>query len=128
MIFEALNDEEEYKRLHGLVFHTTPDAVPPVVTVGRNNRRDIVGFISGFWTSDDSFYIKWAGVLPEYQKGAYLRNFKSLLDPEITYDLAVKNTNTVTLKLVLSLGFIPMGTIYENDNLFVQLKRVKNGN
>ena len=127
MILEPLQDEKEYRRIHELVFNTTPEPLPQHVIVGRNSDRDIVGFISGFWNSNDSFYIQWAGVLPAYQKGAYLRHFGQILDPNTTYDMAVENTNTVTIKLVLSVGFIPIGVILQGNKLFVQLKREKHG-
>ena len=126
MKVEILNNEEEYKRIHELVFNRTDIRVPPVVIVGRNNDGNIVAFVSGFWNSDDSFYIQYSGVLPEYQKGGYLRYLVSIFDPHVTYDAAIENTNAIALKTALSVGFLPIGIIYQENKLFVQLKREKN--
>ena len=127
MKLEILNDPQEYRRIHQRVFNRTDFKVPPVVIVGRNDNGDIVGFISGFWNNDDSFYIQFAGVLPEYQKGPYLRYLSNCLDNNTNYDMAVENTNTVTLKTVLSIGFIPIGYMSQEDKNFVMLKRKKHG-
>ena len=124
---ETLNDAREYARLHELVFNQPPPIIPAVVTVGRNDRGDIVGFVSGFWNSDDGFYIQWVGLLPEYQRSGYLRYYRLLLSDSVTYDTAVRNTNIVALKTTLSIGFIPIGVIQQDNKLYVQLKREKHG-
>jgi hypothetical protein len=86
MQIEILEDKEEYKRLHELVFKQSDITVPDVVFIGRNSSGRTVGFVSGFWNSDDHFYIQWAGVLPAYQKRGYLRYFSAILKDDVTYD------------------------------------------
>jgi hypothetical protein len=128
MQIEILEDKEEYKRLHELVFKQSDITVPDVVFIGRNSSGRTVGFVSGFWNSDDHFYIQWAGVLPAYQKRGYLRYFSAILKDDVTYDMAVRNTNVVTLKTVLSVGFIPIGIIQKDLKLYIQVQRgVRNG-
>ena len=123
----SLEDAEEYRRIHGLVFNRTDIDVPPAVIVGRNDDGDIVAFISGFRLADDHFYIQFSGVLPAYQKAGYLRYLECVLDNNVWYELAIENTNIVALKIALGVQFIPMGFIKQGEKYFVQLKRDKHG-
>lgn len=85
MRIEILNDSEEYKRLHELVFGRLEHDIPQVVKVGYSDSGDAVAFVAGFWISDDHFYIQYAGVLPEYQKRGFLRYFSAVLMSGVTY-------------------------------------------
>ena len=127
MKVEQLNDDDEYRRIHGLVFNRTDFDIPKVVFVGRNDAENIVAFISGFWNSYDHFYIQFSGILPEYQKSGILRYLGCVLNNNICYEVAIENANTVALKTALSVGFIPVGGIVQDDKYFVQLKRDKHG-
>jgi hypothetical protein len=66
-------------------------------------------------------------VLPEYQKTGYLRYLASVLDDNVCYELAIGNINVIAQKIALSVGFVPMGSILQDDKLFIQYKREKNG-
>jgi hypothetical protein len=123
MRIELLDDKEEYKRLHKLVFGRSDIDVPDVVHVGVRSDGVTVGFVAGFWLANNHFYIQWAGVLPEYQKRGHLRYFKSTLKDDATYDMAIRNDNLVTLKTVLSVGFIPIGCIMKENKLYIQVQR-----
>jgi hypothetical protein len=127
LIIETLHDEEEYRRIHGLLFNQPLEKVPPVVQVGRNDTGAIVAFVSGFWIESNHFYIQFSGVLPEYQKAGYLRYLGCVLENNITYDLAIENVNTVAIKIALSVGFVPIGFIKRGNKSFVQLERKQHG-
>ena len=123
MRIELLDDKEEYRRLHELVFGKSDFDVPDVVHVGIRSDGVTVGFVAGFWLATNHFYIQFAGVLPEHQKHGHLRYLNSVLKDDITYDLMVRNTNTVALGMVLKVGFIPIGCIMKDNNLYVQVQR-----
>ena len=124
---ENLEDQEEYKRIHGTVFNEPIHDIPKVVVVGRNESGSIVGFVSGFWLSHDSFYIQYSGIMPEFQGNGYSAQLSQILHENITYNLAIRNDNTAAFITTLKLGFIPIGVILKDNKLFVQLKRDKNG-
>ena len=127
MKVEILQDDEEYRRIHGLVFNRTDFDVPAVVFVGRNDDGNIVAFISGFWINGDHFYIQFSGVLPEYQKGGYVRYLGGILKDTVCYELSIENINLIALKIALSVNFVPVGMIKQDDKWFVQMKREKHG-
>ena len=123
-----LKNKDLYPTLHRAVFGKDVET-PEVVIVHENERGAIVGFVSGHWELDGTFYIEFAGVLPMYQKKGYLRYIKKILDPCVNYLTAVENTNTVTGKTMYALGFIPIGSRYHDDKFYIEWLRrgVKNG-
>ena len=120
---EILEDGEEYKRLYHAVFNTPNDDIPDVVFVVRHGDGCAVGFMAGFWNSDDHFYIQFSGVLPEFQKHGYSRYFGALLKDDITYDCIIRNDNVAALIIALRVGFIPIGMTLKDKKLYVMIQR-----
>ena len=120
---EILEDGEEYKRLYHAVFNTPNDDIPDVVFVVRHGDGCAVGFMAGFWNSDDHFYIQFSGVLPEFQKHGYSRYFSALLKDDITYDAVVRNDNVAALIIALRVGFIQIGMTLKDKKLYVMIQR-----
>ena len=92
---KLLKNKDIYPKLHREVFGKDVET-PEVVIVHKNQSGEIVGFVSGHWELDGTFYIEFAGVLPEYQNKGYLRYIKKILDPCVNYLTAVVFINVVT--------------------------------
>jgi hypothetical protein len=125
MRIELLENKEDYPSMHKLVFGVEVQA-PKVVTVLKSDNYDTVGFLSGFWLENGVFYIEYAGILPTHRMKGYLRNISKMLEPGVSYITAVENINTVVIKTLLSIGFIPMGSNYKGGKYFVELQRSAN--
>jgi hypothetical protein len=123
MQIEILEDEGEYRRLYNAVFDTPISHIPDVIFICRHSDGRTVGFVAGFWNSDDSFYIQYSGVLPEFQGDGYTRYFDSMLRKDITYDCIIKNTNPKALIVALKVGFIPIGMTQKDNKLYIMVQR-----
>jgi hypothetical protein len=120
MIVEELKDRDIYLKLCEKIIGIQPPYEPPdIVIVAKSDDGIIKAFLSGYISYDNSFYIQYGGMLPEYQgKGITKRCFLSMLDSDITYVIAVDNTHTAMMQLLLSIGFIPFGSRYDNKGRF----------
>ena len=127
MIVEELKDDVEYQRIHEAVFKKTPVDIPATILIGRNDDGQIVAFVAGAWLKTDHFQIRYSGVLPEYREGGYVRYLAFVLGNDISYDLAIENTNITAHKIALSVGFVPMGVLLQDNTLYIQYKREKHG-
>jgi hypothetical protein len=101
-----------YKWLHGRIFGSTDGLIiPSEVFVAQKDNGDTFGVVSGHWNFDKSFYIQYAGILPEYQKGAYLRHINAILkNIGKSFITVTANTNIPAMKTLLAIGFVPIGT------------------
>lgn len=116
MIIETLKDHQEYLNLHYQVFGETQNiTVPDIVQIGRKDNGDTVGFLSGYTAHDNSFYIQYAGIMPEFRKKGYIRHFKLMLNDNTDYITATENTNTAAMKTLIAVGFLPIGGRYGSD-------------
>ena len=122
MKITELKDKEIYPQLHMHVFGTTVQT-PETVMIGKVN-DEIVAFVSGHWELNGTFYIEFAGILPEFRKGGYLKYFKRILDPCVNYLTAVRNDNAVAGKTLYSVGFIPVGSRYHDDTFYIEWFKV----
>lgn len=119
MIIEELKDYSKYHELCKEILGITVTEIPDIIIIAKTDDKNIVAFLSGYISYDNSFYIQYAGVLPEYQKkGLTKRYFSSMLDKNITYITIVRNTFIVMMKLLLSMGFIPFGCRYDDKKEF----------
>ena len=116
MIIEALNDHEKYLDLHRQVFGETQNVtVPDIVKVIKKDNGDTIGFLSGYKAHDNSFYIQYAGIMPEFRKKGYIRHFKMMLNGNTDYITATENTNIPAMKTLMAVGFLPIGGRYGGD-------------
>jgi len=127
MKIRELKDKEIYPQLHMHVFGTVVEA-PETVIIGESH-GEIIGFLSGHWELNGTFYIEFAGILPEFQNKGYLRYLKKILDPCVNYLMAVRHDNVVTGKTLYSVGFMPVGSRYHDDTFYIEWLRrgIKNG-
>jgi len=116
MKVEILKDHEKYLELHYQVFGETPNVtVPDIVYICKADNGDTFGFLSGYKAHDNSFYIQYAGIMPEYRNKGYVRYFKLMLNSNMSYITAVENSNIVAMKTLMSVGFLPIGGRYGGD-------------
>ena len=116
MIIEILKDHAKYLELHYQVFGESKKVtIPDIVQVIKKDNGDVVGFLSGYIAHDDSFYIQYAGIMPEFRKKGFIRHFKTMLDDNISYITATENTNTAAMKTLMVTGFLPIGGRYGGD-------------
>lgn len=118
-----------YSELFKEIFNKDCKEIPEVVKYGITKDGEKTGFLAGHWELDGTFYIEYAGILPEYQKKGHLRYLKHIIDPCVNYLTAVENTNVMTGKILYSIGFIPVGSRYHDDTFYIEwLKRgIPNG-
>jgi len=105
--------------------HHVPDFVLLNVT-----DKDITGFMSCFQTKQHEVYVMWGGVRPEYRgirTKQRLRQARDYLHERYTSVItSVENTNTVMLKLYLSLGYIIYGIKTSTDgHTYLELISIK---
>ena len=124
-----LEDKGIYPELFKATFGKECKDIPEVVRVAKTKDNVIVGFLSGHWELNATFYIEYAGVLPEFRNKGWLRYMKLMLESYVNYLTAVENTNVVTGKALYSLGFIPVGSRYHDNTFYLEWVRrgIKNG-
>ena len=122
-------EKNNYPELFRQIFNKECKEIPAVVNYGFRKDGTPTGFLAGHWELEDTFYIEYAGILPEFQKKGWVRYIKKLIDPCINYLTAVENTNVETGRILYAIGFIPIGCRYHDDTFYIEwLKRgVQNG-
>ena len=118
-----------YPELFKRIFLKDCKDIPEVVEYGKTKDGEITGFLAGHWELTGTFYIEYAGILPEYQKKGWARYSRKLIDPCVNYLTAVKNTNVETGRILYAMGFIPIGCRHHDDSFYIEwLKRgISNG-
>ena len=126
---QIVEDKSNYPEMFKAVFAKECKDIPEVVRVAKTKEGVVIGFVSGHWELDATFYIEYAGVLPEFRNKGWLRYMKLMLDSYVNYLTAVENTNVVTGKALYSLGFIPVGSRYTDNTFYLEWVRrgIKNG-
>lgn len=111
MKHEAITDPKTFALMYEAVFGVpyTHVKVPEVIMMATDDNESVVGFMSGFWNYDDSFYIQYAGVVPEYRKKGYTQYIKEMLEDGINYICVTENDNVPAMTTLLKVGFIPIG-------------------
>lgn len=127
MKHEVLVNADIYKTLHKQVFGSDDCKIPEVVYIAKTDDDVIFGFISGNWNFDGSFYIEYAGILPEFQKKGYLRHFKKMLLPGVNYITVTHRDNVESQKTLLSMSFKIIGCRFDGEFYVEWARRVKNG-
>lgn len=122
-----LKDPDIYNKLHECVFGQYVNRIPEVVYAAKTSDGVTFGFISGNWNFDGSFYLEYAGILPDFRRKGYLRHLKSMLLPNVTYITVTNQDNVLAQKTLLSMGFKIIGCRYDDGGFFVEwARRVKN--
>jgi hypothetical protein len=126
---DILNDRDVFAVLYKNVFGKEIGKHPEVVYVGKTSDGVIGGFVAGHWEMGGTFFIEFAGVLPEFRNKGWLRYIKMLLDPCVEYMTMTENTNVTAMKTLLHTGFIPIGSRLWGGTFFIEWVRrgVKNG-
>jgi ribosomal protein S18 acetylase RimI-like enzyme len=131
MIIETLKDHNQYLDLHRQVFgdNIVNVTVPDIVQIVKKDDGEIIGFLSGYEAHDNSFYIQYAGILPEFRKKGFIRHFKSMLSDNTAYITATENTNITAMKTLMAVGFLPIGGRFGGDlKYYVEwARRANNG-
>jgi ribosomal protein S18 acetylase RimI-like enzyme len=111
MKHETISDPKTFKLMYEAVFGVpyTHDKVPEIIMMATDDNSSVVGFMSGFWNYDDSFYIQYAGVVPEYRKKGYTQYLNQMLEDGINYICVTENDNVPAMTTLLKIGFIPIG-------------------
>ena len=114
---------ENYPLYHEKIFGVEPLKIPDEVFYVKNDHT-IIGFISGHRNFDGMFYIEFAGVFPEYQKGSYLRYIESALKRiGGGFITAVNHENFESIKILNAMKFIIIGVRSVDKKLFVEFMR-----
>ena len=69
---KIVETKRDYPVYYEKVFGAEPSATPKQVFI-IENEKCVIGFVSGHRNFDGLFYIEYAGILPDFQKGFYLR-------------------------------------------------------
>jgi len=97
--------------------HHIPDFVLLSVT---DSEDDIMGFLSCFQSKQDEVYVMWGGFREEYRgigvRGKIKQARDYLHERYKSVITTVENSNTVMLKLYLSLGYLIYGIKYSKDH------------
>lgn len=111
---EPLTDPKMFSLMYEAVFGVpyTREKVPDVIEVATDDNESIIGFMSGFWNYDDSFYIQYSGVVPEYRNKGYSQYMKQMLKDGVTYICVTENDNVPAMRTLLTIGFVPFGIRY----------------
>ena len=110
------------------IFGHTPDRIPDNIYVVENDNGETVGFVSGHWSFDKSFYIEFAGILKQFRKGPYLRHLEFILDSlKTSFITAVDTHNTETMKILIKMNFIPIGFRSAQDRSYLEWMRGYDG-
>ena len=124
-----LENKDLYPKLHKQVFGTDDFKMPETVYIAKTDDDVIFGFVSGNWNFDGSFYIEFAGILPEFRTKGYLRHLKSILIPNVNYITVTHQDNILAQKTLLSIGFKIIGCRCDPGGFYIEwARRVKNGN
>ena len=116
VIIEDLKDHTKYLELHQKVFgNITGITMPDIIYLCKTDDKITFGFVSGHRAYDNSFYIQYAGILPEFRKKGYIRYFKAMLEDNMDYMTATENTNVPAMKTLMAVGFLPIGGRYGGD-------------
>ena len=116
VIIEDLKDKRHFLELHQQVFGVMKDIITPdIIKLIKKDNGDTVGFLSGYMAYDNSFYIQYAGIMPEFRNKGFIRHFKSMLEDNVSYITATENTNTAAMKTLMVTGFLPIGGRYGGD-------------
>ena len=124
MKVEILKDKNIYPVLHKAVFGTDDVKTPEIVYVAKNDDNVIFGFISGNWNFDGSFFIEFAGILPDFRKKGYLRYLKNMLMPNISYITTTNSDNSEAIKTLTNIGFKIIGCRYDGQFYVEWARRV----
>lgn len=111
MKHEAVTDRKTFTLMYEAVFGVPyqHDKIPEIVMMATDDNSSVVGFMSGFWNYDESFYIQYAGVTPEHRKNGYAQYLNEMLDDSINYICVTENDNVPAMTTLLKIGFIPIG-------------------
>ena len=114
MKHETITDRETFALMYEAVFGVpyTKEKTPDVVMMASDDNSSVVGFLSGFWNYDDSFYIQYAGVVPEFRKKGYAQYLNQMLEDGINYICVTENDNVPAMTTLIKIGFIPIGMRY----------------
>lgn len=127
MIVEILKDRNIYPKLHESVFGAGDVKAPEVVYIAKNEDGLIFGFMSGNWNFDGSFFIEYAGILPDFRKKGYLRYLKDMLLPQVNYLTTTHNENKEAIKTLTNIGFKIIGCRYDGQFYVEWSRRVNHG-
>jgi hypothetical protein len=108
-----------YREVFGADF--TGDIIPPEITIARDaDTNEVVGFMAGHINFDGSFYIQSSGVLPKYREQGLSAHFKHLLMDHVSYICVTDNENVAAMRVLLAVGFKPMGMRQGKKELFIE--------
>ena len=128
MILKTEIDPAVYPIYFENIFGHKPSRVPDEVYVVENDNGEAVGFVAGHFTFDESFYIEFAGILKQFQKGPFLRYLEFVLDSiKTSFITATETHNTVTMKILIKMNFIPIGFRTAGDKSYVEWMRGYDG-
>ena len=111
MKHESVHDLELFSKLDEAEFGVDcpSEKMPDLVEMATDDNGSIIGFIAGHWNYDDSFYIQFAGVVPEHRNNGYTAYLKQMLKSGVSYICVTENTNVAAMRTLLTIGFLPIG-------------------
>ena len=117
--------KKDYHIYHKEVFGVEPSKIPNQVFIIENDNY-VIGFVSGHRNFDGLFYIEYAGILPKFQKGYYLRYIESALEKiGGGFVSAVNNQNLETIKILTAMKFVIIGFRTVENKSYVEFARNK---
>jgi len=110
---------EVYPKIYREVFGEEYRVLPHNLIV-TGSLKDPIGYMCGFWMSENKFYIQDAGVLPKHRNKGLLRQFHHIVESIKGCKLytMTSNQNVISMKTLLSSGFKPVGSRIGEDSVF----------
>lgn len=96
------------------------DRPTPKALIVAGSLEDPVGYIAGHWINDKRFYIQDSGIMPKYRLRGNARHFGRIMKALDGYNISTltRNDNVASMKILLSTGFIPVGSRVGNEKVF----------
>lgn len=119
-------EKETYNHVYEDIFDMSPTSLPAVIYIAETDNKEPIGFVAGHTNFDGSFYIEYAGITKEFRRKGYIRYLNIILgkiDGNGHFLCATEHTNTMAMKILISIGFIPIGGRLSNDKYHIEWSR-----
>jgi hypothetical protein len=125
MEYHILTQEEitkYYPAIFKQVFGEWDAEQHPTHVVVAELEGELVGFISGYYRTPNTFHLQYGGVTPERRGKGLPRIFKEIetIFPATIYTSYVANTNTVWQRILLKDGYLVVGVRLFGNTLYVE--------
>ena len=113
---------DRYVPMFKRVFGYEPTGHVPRVVIAEE-KEDSTSFTSGYFVTTDTFYISWAGATGGFKavRRMWTSAEEEMMEAGVKwFTLKIENTNTQAQRLVLGIGFIPVGITVSGTKIYIE--------